>query len=527
LRRRASEEDFMGGAVELRGRDLVEQGVPLTDIKDGGMVLGHAAGEAVLVARRGLELYALGATCSHYGAPLSDGILVGDEVRCPMHHACFHLRTGEASAPAFRPVDCWKVERRGDSVFVTEKVGAKSERITANAALPTRVVVVGGGAAGHAAVETLRREGYAGTLTLLTADASAPYDRTNVSKDYLAGNAPEEWMPMRSLESYADDKIDLRTNARVASIDTKGRRVVLENGDGVPFDALLLATGADAIKLSVPGSDLPHVAYVRTLADSRAIIARAATARRAVVIGASFIGLEAAASLRARGLDVHVVAPDPPLSRVLGAEVGAFVRALHEEHGVVFSIGATAAEITPAAVRLTDGTHIDADLVVVGIGVRPSLSLAEKAGLAIDRGVVVNEHMETSVAGVYAAGDIARWPDARTGRTLRVEHWVVAQRQAQVAARAILGQSASYKEVPFFWSQHYDVAINYVGHVEKVDAVQVSGSLRDRSAVVVYREGGRIGAVATVGRDRVSLLAEECLARDDQTGLEALVRGEL
>jgi len=512
----------MGGTIELSGPDL-EKGVPLRDVADGGMLLGHAGGEPVLLARRGLALYGLSAVCSHYGAPLSDGILVGDEVRCPMHHACFDLRTGRPSAPAFRPVSCWKVEQRGEEVFVTGKA-PEVKAPAAKGALPARIVVVGGGAAGHSAVETLRREGYVGSLTLVTADPAAPYDRTNVSKDYLAGTAPEEWMPMRPLEDYANDDVTLRLGVSVQSIDVAKRTVLLEGGESLPYDALLLATGASPIKLSVPGGDLPHVACVRTLADARGIIARCATARRAVVIGASFIGLEVASSLRARGIDVHAVAPDPPLVRVLGAEVGAFIQKLHEEHGVVFSIGATAKAITPTAVQLSDGRSLPADLVVVGIGVRPALSLAEGAGLDVDRGVVVNEHLETSAPGVYAAGDIARWPDPRSGLRLRVEHWVVAQRQAQVAARNMLGQRTRYAEVPFFWSQHYDVAINYVGHAEKVDTVEIVGSLAARSCIMAYREGGRIAAVATIGRDRVSLEAEERMARGDEAGLEALLR---
>jgi NADPH-dependent 2,4-dienoyl-CoA reductase/sulfur reductase-like enzyme/nitrite reductase/ring-hydroxylating ferredoxin subunit len=513
----------MGGRIELKGPDLA-QGMPYAGLGDGTTLLGHCGGEPVLVVRRGEELLAIGAICTHYDAPLADGIIVGDTVHCPMHHACFDLRTGEATAPAFKPVASWNVERRGEAFFVTSKRPAV-KRPPFAVTFPKSVVIVGGGAAGHAAAETLRSEGYSGEITIISADPSAPYDRTNVSKDYLAGTAPEEWMPMRPAKFYTNERIRLMLEQRVTAIDAVARRVILENGDVIVFDALILATGADPVRLSIPGSDLPHVAYVRTLADSRAIIARLGQTRHALVLGASFIGLEAAASLRARNIDVHVAAPLRPLERVLGPELGDFIRGLHEEHGVVFHIGPTAGQITPEETVLSDGTSLPADLVLVGIGVKPSLALAEQSGLKIDRGVSVNEFLETSVSGIYAVGDIARWPDEHTGVAMRVEHWVVAQRQGQTAARNILGRRERFSAIPFFWSQHYDVAINYVGHAERWDRIELRGSIKERNCIVAYRDGGKITAVATIGRDRASLEAEAAMARNDTAALEAIVAG--
>jgi NADPH-dependent 2,4-dienoyl-CoA reductase/sulfur reductase-like enzyme len=328
----------------------------------------------------------------------------------------------------------------------------------------------------------------------------------------MAGTAKEEWIPLRPSDYYRDRRIDLLLHSRVASLDTKSRRIVLESGKALEFGALLLATGADPVHLPIEGAADSQLHYLRTFADSKAIIAKAASAKRVVVVGASFIGLEVAASLRARGVFVDVVAPDnQPLERVMGAEVGVFIRKLHEAHGVTFHLGETVSRVNNRTVTLTGGTALDADFLVLGVGVRPSLALAEQAGLAINRGIEVNEYLETSVAGVFAAGDAARWPDPHTGERIRVEHWVVAERQGQVAARNILGRREKFDAVPFFWSQHYDVAINYVGHAEKWETVEIDGSLEARDCTVVYKKGDRTLATVTISRDLQSLQAEAAM----------------
>ena len=495
-----SDEKKMDGCYFSRG-------VPPGEIADGGMLLGQVAGEAVLLARRGQELFAIGAECTHYHGPLTEGVLVGDTVRCPWHHACFSLRTGEAlRAPALNPVSCWRVERRDGMVYVREKLEAAPRRARA-AAGP--IVIIGGGAAGEAAAEMLRREGYSGPITMLSDDGAPPCDRPNLSKDYLAGNAPEEWVPLRPLEFYREQGIDLRLGTQAAAIDVAAREVRLADSGRCRYGALLLATGAEPVRLNVPGSDLPHIHYLRTLADSRAIIASATAARRAVVIGASFIGLEVASSLRARGLEVHVVAPEArPMEAVLGAEVGDLVRRVHEEHGVVFHLGETATGFDPGGATLKSGHRVDADLVVVGIGVRPRTALAEQAGIPVDRGVVVNEYLETGVPGIFAAGDIARWPDRLTGEPIRIEHWVVAERQGQTAARNMLGARERFDAVPFFWTQQHDLVLNYIGHARQWDRLDIDGRLDAKDCTVTYRRGSRKLAVLTIGRDHDSLAAE-------------------
>ena len=436
--------------------------------------------------------------------------MVGDSIRCPWHHACFDLRSGEATrAPALNALTVWQVEHEGGRIFVRQKREQPKPRGKGPVDAPARIVIVGGGAAGFAAAEMLRRQEFGGTIVLLSDDSAPPVDRPNLSKDYLAGSAPEDWLPLRPDSFYAESGIDLRLKSNVASIDTSARNVIIAGGGSIPFDRLLLATGAEPVRLPIPGADQPHVHTLRSLADCRAIIDLVNGAHRAIVIGASFIGLEAAAALRARDIEVHVVAPEQrPMERVLGPEMGDFVRALHEEHGVVFHLGNTVVAIDGKRATLKSGGVLEADLVVVGVGVRPRLALAEQAGLALDRGVAVDAYLETSIPGIYAAGDIARWPDPHSGENIRVEHWVVAERQGQTAARNMLGQREAFDAVPFFWSQHYDVPINYVGHAEKWDEIAIDGDIAARDCLLKYKSRGRVLAVASIYRDLASLQAE-------------------
>ena len=500
--------------AEITGPDLT-QGIALSELADGGKLVGLVGGEQVLLVRSGAEVFAVGAHCTHYHAPLADGMVVDGAIRCPWHHACFDLRSGEATrAPAIDPIACYAIEQRDGKVFVGEKRDGKNTMNKATAAAPAKIVIIGGGAAGFAAAEGLRRADYQGSIVMLSDDNTQPVDRPNLSKDYLAGSAPEEWMPLRPDGFYAEKKIDLRLGAKVTGIDPSAREVSLADGSKLPYDKLLLATGAEPITLTIPGADLPHVFTLRTLADSRAIIAKTEGAKKAVVMGASFIGLEAAAALRTRGIEVHVVAPEKiPMEKLLGPDMGKFIRALHEEHGVIFHLEETATSIDAKQVKLKSGATLDADLVVIGVGVRPRVELAEKAGLKIDRGVLVNEYLETSDPSILAVGDIARWPDPHSGQAIRVEHWVVAQRQGQTAARNILGNREKFNAVPFFWSQHYDTGINYVGYADGWDEAVVEGDIAGRDCIVRFKRGGKVLAAASIFRDTDSLEAEVALEK--------------
>ena len=497
------------------GPDLAA-GVPASTVIDGAMLLGHVNDEPVLVARVDGALYAIGATCTHYGGPLAEGILVGATVRCPWHHACFSLKTGEPlRAPAIDRVSCFRVEEADGRIFVRETMNPPSAFRRALASPPTSVVIVGAGAAGVAAAEMLRRCGYDGPIKLFDQLSTPPVDRPNLSKDYLAGTAEEAWVELRPDDFYASHDIELLRGKRIVRLDTAARHVVTDSGDTVGYSALLLATGSSPVKLPVPGADLPSVHYLRTLADSKAIITAAMSGKRAVVIGASFIGLEVAASLRQRGTEVTVVAPESlPLERILGSELGEMIMAVHESHGVVFRLGASVQSITADSVQLGDGTTLPCDFVVVGVGVRPDVSLAAEAGITVDNGVVVKPTLETSAPNVFAAGDIASWPDPRSGR-IRVEHWVVAQRQGQIAARNILGANEPFTLTPFFWSRHFDLSINYVGHASRDDTREVDGDPMKHECTVRYRAAaGTVDAQADVSRDRENLLAEARLDGD-------------
>lgn len=513
----------MAGKIKLSGPDLQTAGITKEDVTAAGLTVGHFDGKPVLMVATEDGVRAVGGSCTHYGAPLGDGLCVNGEIRCPWHHAAFDLTTGEAvGAPALSPIAVYETTEREGRIFITGPAGAATPERTPPSP-PESVVIVGAGAAGAAAAEQLRAHGYQGPITLVGEEP--PIDRPNVSKDYLAGTAPEEWMPLRSPEFYADAGIELVTGRRIEGIDPEARTVRMVDGEELSYGAALIATGAEPRQLPSPGADLPHVKYLRTLDDSRTIIAALDTASSVVVVGAGFIGLEVAASLRHRDMDVTVVAPEEiPLAGLIGDTLGRFVTDLHREHGVQFCLGRSVTEIHEDTVDLDDGTSLDADLVVVGIGVIPRTRLAESAGLAVDDGIVVDHLLRTSDPHIWAAGDVARYPGP-DGSPVRIEHWVLAERQGQTAARNILGHDIPFTEPPFFWSQHYDVQINVTGHIAGWDEEVVNGDPYERDVIVGYRKAGVITAVATIYRDRDNLRAEHALANGDQEALATLVGG--
>ncbi len=512
-------------AQALAGPDL-RSGMEVGRLAENEPFLGHLDGEPVILVRQGEQVFATGAVCTHYSGPLAEGLVVGETIRCPLHHARFNLRTGEAEgAPALNPVSCFNVRRQDGRVMIE---GKKDVEVRVACPLnPSSVVIVGAGAAGAACADKLRAKGYAGPITLAGDEEPGPVDRPNLSKDFLAGTATEDWIPLRTREYYESIQVKLITGDPAVRIHPADHQVFLRGGGKLSYGALLLATGAEPRSLPIEGADLPHVFRLRTLADSKAIIAKAERAGTCAVIGGGFIGLEAAASLRHRGLKVSVIGQETiPLGKVLGEELGGFIQKLHEQHGVRFFLNAKPRAIREDRVEMGDGRSVEADLVILGVGVSPRTSLAEAAGIKVDNGVIVDEMMRTRADDVFAAGDMARYPEPVSGEQARIEHWVAAERQGQAVARSMLGIGGAFRDTPFFWSQHYDVTISYVGHAPSWESCEIRGDLEKHDACAVYRREGKAMAVATIGRDRLSLRVEAALEQGDTEAVESMLRGQ-
>jgi 3-phenylpropionate/trans-cinnamate dioxygenase ferredoxin reductase subunit len=502
------------------GPDL-RRGIEISDVGDGEVIFGHVGDSPVALVRDGETYRAFDAVCPHYGASLADGLTREGNIRCPWHHARFSLKDGSIlSPPAMDPLPQRSVSARDGRVVVGDSLkGDPLRPVGTPARSPSSVIIIGGGAAGSTAAETLRREGYEGPVLVIDPEPEAPYDRPNLSKDYLAGDAPEEWIPLRSREFLDDHRIE-RLEERAARIETEAKEIVLQNGRRLPYGELLLATGSRPRTLPISGADMDHVYTLRSLEDCRRIIQAAEEAERAAIVGASFIGMEAAASLKGRGLEISVVAPEAtPFEEVLGSELGSFLRSVHEDHGVTFHLNSTLEEIRPEGLSLADGSLVEADLVVLGVGVEPNVELARGAGLDVEDGIRVDQFLQTSVDHVYAAGDVARYPEPRLGKMVRIEHWVHAQRQGRTAARNILGHQEPFTDVPFFWTEQFGVPLAYVGHAEEWDEVEKNGDCGDAGCSFSFMKEGERVALATVYRDGESLRTEakmeEAAAEED------------
>ena len=506
---------FVGEAKAASGPDF-SAGIRLDDIPEGGTVAGLVGEEPVLLSRFDGELYAVSGACTHYGAHLSDGVAVGGSVRCPLHHACFDLKTGGAlRTPALDPLDRWQVDVDSEKAYVTYKLETSGDDSIELRTDVQRIVIVGGGAAGLACANELRRLGFSGSITMVSADSDPPCDRPNLSKDYLAGTAPEEWLPLRTDDWYSENRIDLRLSAEVTHVDSEARTVHCASGEIFPYERLLIATGSQPHRLQAPGFDSDKVHTLRSISDARAIAQRAKAGSRAVIIGASFIAMEAAAALRARKVEVDIVSVEHvPFDRIFGVALGEYIQKIHEREGVRFHLGSAASGFDGRFVTTAKGDRLEADFVLVGIGVQPRVNVARYAGADVDNGVIVDGFLETSVPGIYAAGDIACYPDPVFGNRVRIEHWVHAERQGQTAAANMLGATKPFDSVPFFWSEQFGTAIRYVGHASSWDQILVDGDMDSGSFAIRYFCEGMHRATASVGRDRDNL--------EDEIQLEGL-----
>jgi apoptosis-inducing factor 3 len=487
---------------------------PEGDLTEGVPRLVSIGEEGIYLVRLDGAIYAVGHECTHYQGKLEDGVLIGSQVVCPSHNARFDVKTGRVLIPpAFNDLPVHPVRVEAGRVLLGAAVKPKFPK--PEGADGRTFLIVGAGAAGSMAAETLRREGFAGRIILLTAEDERPYDRPNLSKDFITGKAKPEWMPLRSAKFYENQKIELRMGSRVTSLDPRRKTAVLQDGTSISFDAALLATGGVPRKLPIPGAGADCCLALRTWADARAIAAAAEKAGSAAVIGAGFLGLELASSLRDKGMEVHVIAPEAlPLSHVLGERIAAFLKARHEAKGVTFHLGKTPTQLTgqPGAktMVLSDGTRLSVDFVVYGLGIEPSVDYLAGTDLVSGGGVPVNRRLETRYPGVFAAGDIALVPDS-TGEAHRIEHWSVAQRQGQHAARAMLGAAGEYAQVPYFWTKQAGASVKYVGHAREWDRIVYRGDVESGKFTAGFYRRGVLKAAAGGGKSRDIMILEEVL----------------
>jgi NADPH-dependent 2,4-dienoyl-CoA reductase/sulfur reductase-like enzyme/nitrite reductase/ring-hydroxylating ferredoxin subunit len=490
------------------------------EFAEGEMKQVSANGAEVLLARVGGKFHAVAAYCPHYGAPLVDGVLSGDRVVCPWHHSCFDITTGDLQEPpAIDALPSYGVRVEDDQVIVSVPAGGQDRRTPKMSKRDTRnerlFVIIGGGAAGYSAAQTLREDGFTGQLVLITSENRLPYDRPNLSKEYLQGSAEPAWLPLRPEDFFAENDIEVQRGRRVESIDAFQKSIDFEDGGSLHFDGVLVATGGQPIKLPFQLESQENGFPLRSYDDSDALIAAAEKGKRAIVIGASFIGMEVASSLAARGCEVTVVAPgDVPFQKILGEKIGSVFHDLHVENGVKFELGSSVAgfigEEKVTAVSLENGKRLDADLVVVGVGVKPVTNMLKGVTLHTDRGVYVDEHMRAA-DGVYAAGDIAYFPSPLNGKRQRIEHWRTAMQQGRIAAHNMMGREIPFNGVPFFWTRQFDVALLYVGHAEQWDEIFYQGEVSARDFLAFYMKDGRVLAVAGMNRDREMAAIEELM----------------
>ena len=486
----------------------------------------------IVLAKIDGEFYAVYGKCTHYGAPLGDGALNGNRLVCPWHHACFDMKTGKhLEAPGIDGLPSYEVTTEGDSVFVTipEDISDRipNDMSKADSKNPETYVVLGGGAAGAYAVEGMREAGFTGKIIMVSKEKQVPYDRPNCSKDYLADEAPEEWMPLRGKDFYDQHDITLQFGKEVKEVNTETRAIIFQNGDQQNYDKLLICTGGVPRELKVPGSHLANIHTLRSLGDSRKIRDLGKQVRKAVVIGSSFIGMEGAQSLQQLDCAVTMVAPEEvPFARVFGEKIGRKIQQWHEDAGIEFKLGRTAQRFDGnqkvSKVILDNNEEIEADLVLVGIGVEPATQLLKGMELAEDGGVPVDEYLAAG-EHLYAAGDVARYP--YDGSTARIEHWKVAAQQGRIAGMNMAGKNEPYSAIPFFWTVQQKQPLQYVGHVRDFDDIVFDGDPDGDQFIAFYIKNNEPKAALGMGRDKDMVIVQELMHSGQMPGVAEIKAG--
>lgn len=490
----------------------------LEDCENGALRPVEVDGESVLLFRDGDAVYAVAGTCPHAGAPLIDGLRHGDKIICPWHKAAFCLRTGAVlEPPAVDGLARFEVRLEAGRIKLSHPADAPKQ----SSPDARCFAIVGGGAAGALAAQTLRQEGFAGRIVILDRENRVPYDRTVLSKYFLSGEQGAEKSPLQSQSFYRQHGIE-RLTAEVTRVDAAERRITFADGFVLHYDAALLATGGSPKRPPIAGADGPNVFVLRNRTDADAILARAERSDRAVILGTGFIGMEVAASLRERGLDVTVIAQDQaPFEKQLGARIGGIFTRLHESRGVTFrfneQIAAIERDARGPSIVLKSGEKVQADLVVIGFGVAPETGYIGGVDRNDDGSLTVDPHLRAADR-LFAAGDIARFPLHGDGDPIRVEHWRVAEQQGRVAALNMLGRNVRYDAVPVFWTIQYMKQLTYIGHATGWDDIVVHGDLEKPEFIAYYVKTGRVVAAIGVDRDAdTSALIELLTMKQDWT----------
>jgi NADPH-dependent 2,4-dienoyl-CoA reductase/sulfur reductase-like enzyme/nitrite reductase/ring-hydroxylating ferredoxin subunit len=491
------------------------------NLKNGEMKAFNVNNVDILLSKIDDKFYAVAAFCTHYGAPLEEGVLSGGRIVCPWHHACFHSKSGDLLEPPARDaLPSYEVRIENDDVIVKLPEKVESNRLPEMARHDSRkesrtYVILGAGAAGNAAAQALREDGFQGRIVMITYETRGPYDRPNLSKDYLQGEADPEWMPLRGEEFYSDNDIELLLSKKVNQINTKDKYITFSNGDTLNYDKLLIASGGIPRRLNLTGSELNNVFTLRNFDDTDAIIKASESASNAVIIGASFIGMETADSLLHRKLGITVVAPErTPLEHIFGNEIGKLFQQLHEENGIKFKLGHTIYKIEGdgnlEAVILDNGERIETDLVIIGIGVNPATNFIDSIDLESDGSIKVDQYFHVG-NDIYAAGDIATFPYWYSGSDIRIEHWRSAEQLGRITAHNMAGKKITYESIPFFWTVQAGITLRYVGYVKDWDEIMVNGNISDKNFIAFYIKNNQVQAAAGCNRNREMAAIEELM----------------